>query len=162
MLDRGAVVAFGEDACTLGIVGAPAVPADKPFVHQAFENVAHAGGAVEVVLAVMEEVDIDVIGLQPAQAAFARLADRVVGHRQVAVVVVDSLVFVEHRGEFRRNHDAVAATRECAPQDPFAVPGAVVVCRVEEVDAAVERAVDRADRFVVVDLAPAHRRVLTV
>jgi hypothetical protein len=75
---------------------------------------------------------------------------------------VDSLVLVEHGRELRRDHDFVAPTGERTAEDPFAVSGAIVVRGVEEVDAAVERVVDRADRLLVVDLAPAHRRLLAV
>ena len=42
-------------------------------------------------------------------------------------------------------------------EDPFAMSRAVDVRGVEEVDAGVERVVDRADRLVVVDLAPTPR-----
>ena len=65
-------------------------------------------------------------------------------------------------GPVRIATQATAPAGECTAEDPLTVSGAVVVRGVEEVDPAVERMVDRADRFVVVDLAPAHRRLLAV
>jgi hypothetical protein len=63
VFNSSAVLAGCEDARTHGIVGAPPVRADETFLDEALQDVAHICGAVDVVLAVMEQVDVDVVGL---------------------------------------------------------------------------------------------------
>ena len=95
-------------------------------------------GAVDVV----HLVEVDVIGLQAAQAGVARVAD--VARREAAVVGP-----LGHRAvDLRREHDLLApasALREPAADDRLGrartLVAAVAVGGVEEVDAVLERAV---------------------
>jgi len=52
-----------EDLRPLGVIGAPAVPADLAFVHQLFQEVAYFRGLPGIVIILMELVQIDIVGL---------------------------------------------------------------------------------------------------
>jgi hypothetical protein len=91
---------------------------------------------------VVHLVEVDAIGLHALQARVARVAN--VSRREQAVVRP-----LRHRTEhFRREHNLLASTaalREPRAEDRFgsarALFAAVPVCRIEEVDAEVERAI---------------------
>ena len=63
-------------------------------------------------------------------------------------------VVVHRHGHLRRQHDVVAAALERLADDLLGLAGGVDVGGVDEVDPGVQRAVDDADRVVVVGVAP--------
>ena len=90
----------------------------------------------------MELVQIDPIGLEPAQRILARAEDVIA---RIAALVGSVAHRVVHLG---RQDDLIAAAvfLERATDDPFALAGVVDVRRVDEIDARLERAVNDADR----------------
>ena len=104
---------------------------------------------VGVGLGAVDLVEVDPVGAEPAQAVLdlahdpaARVAElvRVVAHRAV---------------DLRGEHDVVApAAGQRLADDLLGLAARVDVGGVDEVDAGVERAVDDADRLVVVGVAP--------
>ena len=97
----------------------------------------------------MDLVEVDPVGLQPAQAGVDFLhepAPRVAGHVRIGVV---------HRAvHLRREHDRVAPALQGLADDLLGLAARVDVGRVDEVDPCVERTVDDVDRLVVVGVAP--------
>jgi hypothetical protein len=91
-------------------------------------------------------VEVDVIGAEPLERRLAGAADVLGGAvdaEAVAALVAD---VAELRGE----HDLVAPAADGVADEPLVGERAVHVGRVEEVDAEVERAVDRRDRLRIV------------
>ena len=86
-------------------------------------------------------VEVDGLDAEAAQARLTRLA-HVLG---AAVDARRAAVGVGHEPELGREHDLVAAVADGAAHELLVVPGAVDVGGVEQVDAEVERAVDRRD-----------------
>src|SRR5687768_10298197 len=101
----------------------------------------------------MELVEVDVVRLEAAQAVFALLADAwqdLVGLRD------DLLLFVHHIPKLRRQDHLLAPSCYRSTEDALAMTTAIVGCCVEKVDPGLERLVNGADRFGIVDPAPAH------
>jgi hypothetical protein len=94
-------------------------------------------------------VEVDPVGLQALERRLDRAEDP-------APRVARLVGIVAHRAvELRREHDVVAAAAgKGLADDLLGLPPRVDVGGVDEVDARVERAVDDADRRVVVGLAP--------
>jgi len=100
-------------------------------------------------------VDVDPLGLQPAQAVFHIQPH--VGQDLRVVAVYDLVGLVEDVPELGGNDRPVAPSLERLPQNPLAVPDAVVGGRVELRDAGIQRSLDCPDGFPVVGLAPTGR-----
>ena len=91
-------------------------------------------------------VDVDVVGAEPLQRSVA-------GGEDVLAVAADaqSLALLgADVPELRREHDFVAPALDRAAHEPLVLERPVRVSRVEEVDAELERAVDRRDRLALV------------
>ena len=90
-------------------------------------------------------VEVDVIEAEPSQRGFARLPYvlGVATHLARAVVVADV-------AELRREHDLVPPVADRFAHELLVRTAAVHVGRVEEVDAELERSVDRRDRLALV------------
>ena len=92
-------------------------------------------------------VEVDPVGLQPAQRGLDRLAD-------VGAGAASGLAVAEVVAELRREHDPVAPPGERAADDLLAAALVAVDVRgVEERDARVERGVDHRARGLLVDPA---------
>jgi len=103
-------------------------------------------------------VDVDVVGVESMQARLEVGAEPSgdVAVDLIAVVADDGLaVLVDLIAELGGDDDVLAASAERRTEQPLAAPGAVVGGGVEERDAEVERPVQRPQRLVVVDDAPA-------
>ncbi len=150
----GAPGDLGERGGPVGPVGTPAVRPDQAVVHQVVERADERLSPGQRQVTEVQLVEVDVVGGQPAQR---------VGHRPAQVVRRGVLpgglpgALVERVAELRGDHGLAAPPGERPAEHPLAVPGAVRVGGVEQRDAEVERAADRAYRLVVVDLAPAQR-----
>jgi len=93
-------------------------------------------------------VEVDPLGPQPPQRVLD-LGDDPPARDTAAVGVL------AHRTpELRGQHDVVAAASERLPNDLLRLAGGVDVGGVDEIDPGVERAVDDADRVVVVGVPP--------
>src|SRR5437763_800943 len=79
-----------------------------------------------------------------------RSVDRDPDVLRAAVGAPDAAVAVRDLAELRRQDDIVAPAPDCAPDELLVRVRAVDLGRVEEVDAELERTLDRADRLGVV------------
>jgi len=103
---------------------------------------------VRVRVEAVDLVEIDPVGVEPAQTVLDRLRDPAPGGSAVVRVLT------ERQTDLRGEHDVVAAAvGQGLADDRLRLPGRVEVGRVDEVDAGVERAVDDPDRVVVVTVA---------
>jgi hypothetical protein len=140
---------FADDR---GVGHARAVPAHLARRHELLEDVddgRHVLGAGEPV---MDQVDVDAVGVEAAQARVAR-APQVLG-AEVAAAAGPRLL-VEDVADLGDDHDVVAPPGERPAEHALAVAAAVDVGGIEERDAEVERVPDRADGLLVVHVAPA-------
>jgi hypothetical protein len=97
----------------------------------------------------MELIEIDSIGSKPPQAVFRSPSD---------VFRAGALAFrIDAHAELRRDHHAVAASRQRMSKIDFAVRRTVDVGRVEEGDAGINGGMDDAHRLGFVD---AHAEVI--
>ena len=62
MLDRRTMLTLRKHLCTLGIIGAPAVPADLAFTHQDFQHIPHLSRLLWVIIILMKLVEINIVG----------------------------------------------------------------------------------------------------
>ena len=144
--------AFGEQTGAGRIVGAPAVGANLARLHQLLQRLAHLSRPLQIVVADVELIEVEVVGLQPPQTRLARAADI-----RRAGIAADRLarIFVEALPELGGDDDLLPPSNQRLAEDPLAVPRAVDVGGVEQRDAEIERPVDRAHRLRVIHVAPA-------
>ncbi len=154
MLDGGAVRALGEHGGAGRVVGAPGVGAYQPFAHQVLAGVAQEGGVLGVGVPDVELVQVHMVGVEAAQGRGQGAAQV---FRGVVAAVGGPRPLVEEVAPFGGDDHVGPALAEGPAQHAFAVPGAVVVGRVEEGDAQVEGVPHRPYRLLVVDLPPAQR-----
>ena len=93
-------------------------------------------------------VEVDVVGVEPAQAVLDLPHDPAAGRPAVVRVLA------HRRHELGGQHDLVAPALERLADDLLRLAAGVHVGGVDEVDAAVERGVDDLDAVVVVAVAP--------
>ena len=93
-------------------------------------------------------VEVDVVGVEPAQRVLDRRDDPA---PRAAARFGSSPIGHE---ELRREHDVVATALDRLADDLLGLAGRVDVGGVDEVDPGVQRAVDDADRVVLVGVAP--------
>jgi len=93
-------------------------------------------------------VEVDVVESEPLERALERFV-----HVLRAAVHLMAAVLVEDVAELRREDDLVAAVGDRAADELLVLARAVDVGRVDQVDAEVERPVDRGDRLLFVGLA---------
>ena len=74
-LHGGAMLAFGEDARPLRVVGAPAVVAYLARADQVFERLAHLERLLRIVVAQVKLVEVNHVGVEAAQRCFAGADD---------------------------------------------------------------------------------------
>ena len=151
---------LGDEALQVALAGGPlrfddlgagvrggADVADLALVDEVGER---AEGLVDVDVGIgsVHLVEVDPVGAEAAERVLDRLDDPTA--RAAAVVGVLAHRHEELGGE----HDVVAAALERLADDLFGLAGRVDVGGVDEVDPGVQRAVDDADRVVVVGVAP--------
>ena len=90
----------------------------------------------------MKEVQVDIVGVQAAQAGLAGPAD--VGRARFLPGALASLL-VKGIAKLGGDHHPVAPAGQCLAQDALAMAAAIDVGRVEKIDAQVKGAVDGAD-----------------
>jgi hypothetical protein len=93
-------------------------------------------------------VEVDPVGAEPPQRVLDRPDDP--APRAAAAV----RVLAHRHEELGREHDVVAPALERLADDLLRLAGGVDVGGVDEVDAGAERAVDDADRVIVIGVAP--------
>jgi hypothetical protein len=156
-LDRGALRERRKPFRTLHGVGAPPVRADQSLVAQLVENSSDDIGLRRWKDGNVELVQVDVVGAESSERILTCLPDVRRGH----VPPDDApVVFVDDSTELRSENNAVAAIVCRKAKHLLSVAGSVHVGHVEEVDALVDRRVDRADRLVVVHRPPTCLRPL--
>ena len=143
---------FGHGPHDRGIGHARAVPADLAGGDELLEHVDDVRDRLGAGDPVVDQPQVDAVGAEAAQARVAGAAQ--VGGADVVAAAAASLL-VEAVPDLGDDHRFVAPPGECLPEHALAVAAAVDVGGVEQRDAEVERVADRADRLVVVDLAPA-------
>jgi len=96
-------------------------------------------------------IQVDVVRAEPPQRPLAGTDDILRRHIDLRVHISGRFVIGE--AELRRDDRFVTAPFQRAAQHFLAVPGAVYVRRVEELDSEFERPLNRADRHAVVHFA---------
>jgi len=80
MLNRRAILSLRKDPRPFFIDRAPTIPADLSLLDQPFQEVAHITSLLRWIIILVKLVQVDMVGLQAAQAGFALLADAGEGH----------------------------------------------------------------------------------
>ena len=121
--------------------------ADLALSHKVAHGV-HELGHVDVRVGSVHLVQVDPIGAESPEAALDGLHDP--PPRRAPLVDAGA-----HRiPELRRQHDVVASPRKCPAGDLFGLTVGIHVGRVDEVDAGVQRLMDRALALGMVGVAP--------
>ncbi|HWM66444.1 MAG TPA: hypothetical protein VNO35_07650 [Steroidobacteraceae bacterium] len=119
--------------------------ADFPRTHEVLQR-RHRFVDRRVDIPVVQPVQVDVVGLQAAQRVLARL-----DHRLTAGAAPVRIARIEIATEFSRDHQAVAlrrVTTDVVSDDLLGVALRVEVCRVDEVAAGGDEAVQDLLRFL--------------
>ena len=166
--EQGIERLLADEALAAAPLGRPLRLHDLVRRERGGADVAHLAGADEVGqcperlvdvgvgIGAVHLVEVDPVRAEPAQAALDRLHDPTPRVAALVRVVAHDAV------ELRREHDVVApAARQSLADDLLRLARGVDVRGVDEVDPRVERAVDDANRLLVVGVAPRaehHRR----
>ncbi len=94
----------------------------------------------------MKLVEVDVVGLQPAQRRFAGAADAI--RRRIRAGDLPGCL-VKDGIELGGDHHLLALSSQRLAQDSFAMPGAVDIRRIKKGGAQIDRAVNGAARRVI-------------
>ena len=142
-LDRGAVFTICEDPGPVNDIRAPTVITDLAFCYQLLKKPHDFRGELRVVAGFVELVNIDVIGIQAAQAVFTILAQII----QYLLVVLENylIFFVDNMPKFCGDDDLFPMPSSSLAEDFLAVTGTVIGCSIEESDPQVQSSLDSAD-----------------
>src|SRR3990172_8863446 len=158
MLDCGTMLAFGQNARPVDLVGAPAIGSDLSLGDKALQCRAQRRRFFDRIVAEVELEQIDPVRAESAQTVLAILPD--VSQHGFAVPPGGPILLIYADAELGCDHDLRPPSGEGPTEDPLAPPGPVGSRCVEETYPEVEGAVDGMDGLGLVDDAAPHRSAI--
>lgn len=154
-LHRHTAVRSGEDRYRFGVVLSGAEGPDLAFGQQVLTSRYHVFGCGHGLSTAVQLIEPHRIQPEPAQASLALGPNRLranIGAAAGAPALIDAEAELGGYGDRLSHGDGQRG--QCPPDDPLGVSGAVGGRRVDQCDSCVDRRVQRADAFRVVDLTP--------